>query len=156
MSGKPSLAVEPADPRLPAIRGLIAELDRMMEELYPAESIFLLDPEALIGPDAVFLAGLVDGEPLACGAVVFRGQDYGEVKRLYVSPRARGLGLAKRILIRLEDEARKRGLALLRLETGRRQPEALELFASLGFLPRPAFGDYPADDPFSLFMEKRL
>lgn len=156
MNGKPQLVVAPADPRRPEIRELIAELDRLMGELYPAESNFLLDPETLAGANALFLAGLVDGEPLACGAVVFHGRDYGEVKRIYVSPRARGLGLAKRLLARLEAEARQRGLLLLRLETGRRQPEALALFAAQGFQMRGVFGDYPADDPFSLFMEKRL
>lgn len=137
------------------MRRLIAELDGLMAELYPAESNFLLEPEALSGPDALFLAGLVDGEPLACGAVVFC-DDYGEVKRIFVSPRVRGLGLAKRILDRLEAAARERRLSVLRLETGRRQPEALALFASHGFRMRGAFGDYPADDPFSLFLEKPL
>jgi len=156
MAPSPSLSVALADPRQPPIRALIAELDRLMDSLYPAESNFLLEPETLAGPDAVFLAGLVDGEPLACGAILLRPPDYAEVKRIYVAPRARGLGLAKRLLERLESEARKHGVGALRLETGSRQPEALALFAGQGFRPRGPFGDYPADDPFSLFLEKPL
>lgn len=156
MARSPNLSVAPADPRQPPIRALIAELDRLMDSLYPAESNFLVDPEALAGPDAVFLAGFADGEPLACGAILLRPPAYAEVKRIYVSPRARGLGLAKRLLERLESEARSRGLGALRLETGSRQPEALALFAARGFRPCGPFGDYPADDPYSRFMEKPL
>jgi putative acetyltransferase len=64
--------------------------------------------------------------------------------------------LAKLILARLEQETRTLGLRLMRLETGTLQPEALSLFAGMGFAPRGPFGDYPADDPYSVFMEKEL
>ena len=78
------------------------------------------------------------------------------MKRIYVSPRARGLGLGKLMLQRLEEATRAEGFALLRLETGVYQPEALRLFAAHGFAPCGHFGDYPTDDPLSIFMEKRL
>jgi putative acetyltransferase len=77
------------------------------------------------------------------------------VKRLYVPPRARGLGLGRRLLAELEAQARRERLTLLRLETGIRQPEALGLFRAAGFLEIAAFGDY-APDPLSVFMEKTL
>lgn len=156
MAANPTITIERADPRLPAVRALIGELDRLMDGLYPAESNYLVDVEALAGPDTVFLAARVDSETLGCGAIVVRDAGYAEVKRLYVSPRARRHGLAKRLLAGLESAARARGLTLLRLETGRRQPEALALFAAFGFSPRGPFGGYPPDDPHSLFMEKRL
>ena len=57
---------------------------------------------------------------------------------------------------RLEEATRAEGLGLLRLETGPRQPEALTLFAAHGFVRCGHFGDYPTDDPLSIFMEKRL
>jgi putative acetyltransferase len=60
------------------------------------------------------------------------------------------------MLRRLEDHARALGLPALRLETGILQPEALALFAAEGFVKRGPFADYPADDPYSIFMEKRL
>jgi putative acetyltransferase len=73
-----------------------------------------------------------------------------------VRPSARGRKLGHAILRRLEEEARDLDLALLRLETGVKQPEALGLFRAAGFAECGAFGDYPEDDPNSVFMEKRL
>jgi putative acetyltransferase len=143
------------DPRLPPIAALVRELDRYMTGLYPAESNHLVDIEALAAPDVRFFAARADGDAVGCGAIMLR-QDYAEVKRVFVSPRARGLGLGRLILSRLEQETRACGLALMRLETGTLQPEALSLFAAMGFARRGPFGDYPTDDPYSVFMEKEL
>ena len=55
-----------------------------------------------------------------------------------------------------EDAARAQRLRLICLETGVYQPEALGLFAHHGFARCRHFGDYPPDDPLSLFMDKRL
>lgn len=52
--------------------------------------------------------------------------------------------------------ARLQGITLMRLETGISQPEALALFEACGFTRCGPFGDYPADDPYSVFMERRL
>jgi putative acetyltransferase len=145
-----------ANPRLPAVRALIAELDQLMTELYPAESNHLVDVDALAGPDVVFIAAATAVETLGCGGIMIREGGYAEVKRIYVSPRARGRGLGRRLLARLESEARACGMTLLRLETGRQQTEALALFAASGFSPCGPFGDYPPDDPHSVFLEKRL
>ena len=84
--------------------------------------------------------------------LVHRG--YGEIKRVYVAQAARGQGIARRILEALIAQARVEGLAVLRLETGIHQPEALALFAALGFKRIGPFGDYP-DDPLSIFMEMK-
>jgi putative acetyltransferase len=96
-----------------------------------------------------------DGEALGCGALWLHA-DYGEVKRVYVRPSARGHKLGHLIMRKIEDEARALNLPLLRLETGIRQAEALNLFAATGFAICSAFGDYPADDANSVFMEKRI
>ena len=95
-------------------------------------------------------------EALGCGALWLHGGEYGEVKRVYVRPEARGLRLGRLILDRLEKEARDNALPLMRLETGIHQPEALGLFETHGFRRCAVFGDYPAGDPNSVFMEKRL
>jgi putative acetyltransferase len=155
---RPTLkAIEMAlvDPRSPPIAALVHELDRYMTSLYPAESNHLVDLETLAAPDVRFFAACRSAEPLGCGAIMLK-DGYAEVKRIYVSPRARGMGLSKLILERLEKEARARGLVMMRLETGTLQPEALGLFAAMGFARRGPFGDYPANDPYSVFMEKRL
>jgi putative acetyltransferase len=146
--------VEREDPRTPELRALVEELDAYMTGLYPVESNHLLDIETLAQPDMRFFAARVDGTAEGCGALWLHEPDYGEVKRIYVRRTARGFGLAKLILERLEQEARNHRLALLRLETGIRQPEALGLFEAYGFARRGPFGDYPTDDPLSVFMEK--
>jgi putative acetyltransferase len=151
-----AIAIEPADPRLAVPRQLVEELDALLISLYPMESNHLVAIERLAEPDTKFFVAEVDGTALACGAIMICGRDYGEVKRVYVSPKGRGLGLAKRLIDRLEQEARGEGVALLRLETGRYQPEALSLFKTMGFAVCGPFGDYPTDDPNSIFMEKPL
>jgi putative acetyltransferase len=159
MSGKPVIVIEPTDPRRSEVRELVGELDAYMQGLYPAESNHLVDVEALARPEVRFFVGRVDGESLGCGAIMLRrgeGEAYAEVKRIYVSPRARGLGLGKLLMTRLEAAAAAEGLALMRLETGIYQPQALGLFAHLGYARCGHFGDYPTDDPLSVFMEKRL
>jgi ribosomal protein S18 acetylase RimI-like enzyme len=95
----------------------------------------------------------VDGAAAACGGVQVYGGEYAELKRMYVRPQFRGLGLGKRILERLAAHARERSVQLLRLETGVHQAEAIGLYEGFGFRRRPPFGDY-RDDPLSLYYEK--
>ena len=72
---------------------------------------------------------------------------------MFVFPEARGLKLGRRLLERIEEEARREGLSCMRLETGIHQPEALGLYRSAGYVEREAFGEY-RPDPLSVFMEK--
>jgi putative acetyltransferase len=143
------------DPRQPDVMALVGELDCMFAELYPAESNHLLDIETLAKPDIRFFVVRREGEALACGALRIK-ENYAEVKRVYVRPKARGLKLGHLIMQRLEEEARRASLAVVKLETGIHQPEALGLFAAAGFTRCGSFGDYPKDDPNSVFMEKRI
>jgi putative acetyltransferase len=143
------------DPRQADVTGLVRELDEMFAALYPAESNHLLDIETLAQEKVRFFVVRRNGAAMGCGALLMH-ETYGEVKRVYVRPEARGSKLGKLILKSLEEEALKHRLQLLRLETGIHQPEALGLFASAGFEPCGAFGDYPKDDPNSVFMEKRI
>ena len=97
---------------------------------------------------------------LGYGAVALRGkdeagEDWAEVKRMFVAPAARGRRLGRLILDRLIAHAAAEGVAVLRLESGSKQPESHGLYASVGFVRRSPFADYP-DDPLSVYMEKRL
>jgi putative acetyltransferase len=74
---------------------------------------------------------------------------------MFVSPAARGMKLGRRLLLEIEAIAYQRGERLLRLETGAKQPEALALYRSAGFVEIGPFGSY-RPDPLSLFMEKPL
>jgi GNAT superfamily N-acetyltransferase len=79
----------------------------------------------------------------------------GEIKRMYVCPAARGLGIGRAVLDALEAEARALGLTRLVLETGVRQPEAIALYERVGYARIAAFGEY-VDSPLSVCMGKDL
>ena len=151
------LAIEIAveDPAQAEVAPLLQASDAYMASLYPAESNHLLDVASLRQPQVTFLVARVDGKALGCGAVVDSGQGWAEVKRMFVSPAARGLKLGRRLLDELEAIAVRRGVRALRLEMGGRQPEALGLYRSAGFVEIGPFGTYAAD-PLSVFMEKTL
>lgn len=157
MTNPPLIRIQLESPDQPEILQLIAELDAYQRTLYPPESIYALDLAGLMAPQvrfAVARATETAGGALGCGAVLL-GAEHGELKRMFVHPSARGQGLARRLLTRLETEARAAGCAFMRLETGPYQTEALALYAACGYQRRGPFGDYP-DDPYSVFMEKAL
>ncbi|MDR7335454.1 GNAT family N-acetyltransferase [Roseateles asaccharophilus] len=142
-------------PDQPDVIALINELDAYQDSLYPPESRHALDLSVLVQPHVLFaVARDAQRQAVGCGAVVLDAQA-GELKRMFVSPRARGQRVAQRLLALLEAQAAKRGCLLLQLETGPYQPEALGLYARCGFERRGPFGDY-ADDPLSVFMQKAL
>ncbi len=149
------IVFQKVDPRHDKVRQLIEELDTYMAQLYPSESNYGLDVEALVQADVRFYAVTVDGEVLGCGGFSLY-DDYAEVKRVYIHPKSRGLGLGRKIMAHLEGQMLAEGRNVVRLETGISQPEALGLYRAMGYVDRGAFGDYPADDPFSVFMEKNL
>ncbi|MFO1088294.1 MAG: GNAT family N-acetyltransferase [Hyphomicrobiales bacterium] len=149
-------AIAREDPRAADVRALLGELDAYLFALYPAESNHILDVDSLAGADVAFFVIRREGAPVACGALVNRDGDYGELKRLYVKPESRGQGLSRIVLAQIETAARLLQLPAIRLETGTRQPEALRFFEAAGFARCGVFGDYPADDPYCVFMEKAL
>ncbi|UYQ62611.1 GNAT family N-acetyltransferase [Streptomyces peucetius] len=109
-----------------------------------------LDPSMFVPPRGLYLIAYDNRDrPLATGG--WRTQDANpegysdgdaELKRMYVIPEARGLGLARRILAALEEDARAAGRIRMVLETGDMQPEAIALYASSGYEPCPKFGYY--------------
>ncbi|MEV4740449.1 GNAT family N-acetyltransferase [Streptomyces sp. NPDC049555] len=110
-----------------------------------------LDPEHFAPPRGLYLIAYdPEGLPVATGgwrAMDRNGEGYAdgdaELKRMYVIPRARGLGLARRILAALEGDALAAGRVRMVLETGDQQPEAITLYLSSGYRPAvPKFGLY--------------
>jgi putative acetyltransferase len=142
-------------PDQPDVIDLIAELDAYQKSLYPPESTHLLDLASLKQPNVLFAVARDSvGDAIGCGAVVL-WPAFGEIKRMYVSPRGRGQGIARKLLALLESQAIGAGCKLLKLETGPYQQEALALYASAGYERRGPFGDY-VDDPLSVFMQKHI
>ena len=148
------LSIAAEAPDTPEARALLAASDEAMNALYPAEANFMLDVAGLMVPEVTFLVARQGGEAVACGALA-RRDGWAEIKRLFVAPTARGRGLSKRLMAALEDAAATQGIAVIRLETGDRQPEALGLYRTLGYSQRGAFADYPPGPP-SLFLEKQI
>jgi len=147
------ITAEPPDS--PAASQLIAELEAILNPLYAPESRHGLSVEKLLRERVPFFVIRQDGQPAGCGGVQLFGTDYGEVKRMYVRPPFRGLGLGHLMLEHLAAYCRQRGVALLRLETGIYQVEAIRLYERFGFQRIAPFGEYRVD-PVSLCFEKRL
>lgn len=97
---------------------------------------------------AVFVVARRDGESLGCGGLRALEHGEGEIKRMYVTPAARGTGVATAILAALEAEARSRGWTRLLLETGVEQPDAMRFYEREGYAPIPNYGHY-IDSPIS-------
>lgn len=108
-------------------------------------------------PNVYFLGAYVNGELIGCGAVKTLDSDggYGEIKTVFVAQTHRGRGYSKAIMRKLETHLRSIGVGVARLATGIKQPEAVSLYASLGYVRCSPFGDHAAD-PMTVFMEKSL
>jgi putative acetyltransferase len=149
------IRIDIENPDQAEVAALLAASDAYMASLYPAESNHMLDLASLKRPEVRFLVARKDGRAVGCGAVVSSGEGWAEVKRMYVSPAARGLKLGRRMLEEIEAIASHSGERLLRLEMGAAQPEAMALYRSAGFTEIGPFGSY-GPDPLSVFMEKSL
>ncbi|MCC9710196.1 GNAT family N-acetyltransferase [Streptomyces sp. MNU76] len=109
-----------------------------------------MDPAHFVPPAGLYLIAYDEHDsPVATGG--WRSQDTNdegyqdgdaEIKRMYVTPGARGLGLARRLLSELEADARAGGRTRMVLETGSKQPEAVALYTSSGYEPCAKFGHY--------------
>jgi GNAT superfamily N-acetyltransferase len=142
-------------PDTPDASTLVEELEAHLASRYAIESRHGLSVERLVREKVAFFVVRHDGVPAGCGGVQLFGREYAEVKRMYVRPQFRGLGLGRLILGRLEAHAREHGMPLLRLETGIHQQEAIALYQCHGFRQIPPFGPY-WDDPVSRCYEKVL
>jgi GNAT superfamily N-acetyltransferase len=133
------------DPREPGarycLRSYVAELGRRFDDGFdPAASISAADEE-LTPPAGLFLLATLHGEPVGCGALKFHGDEPVEIKRMWVGPKARGLGLGKRLLAELENQAAARGARVVRLETNRALTEAIGMYRAAGYREVAAFND---------------
>ena len=115
--------------------------DRFESGFDPAQSISA-NTQELTPPEGLLLVAFLHDEPVGCGALKFHGS-IAEVKRMWVAPGARGLGLGKRLLIALENSAREANIRILRLETNRALAEAISLYRSSGFVEVRPFNDEP-------------
>jgi len=147
--------ITPESPDSADAQALIAELESELVQFYPSESRHGYSVEKLLAEGVAFFLIREDGVPAGCGGVKLFGMEYAEIKRMYVRPQFRGLGLARRMLNYLADYAQRHGVHTLRLETGIHQQNAIRLYERMGFHQIPPFGEYKAD-PLSKFYEKPI
>ena len=138
-------------------RRLVDALDAELLGRYPDEGdgFFNLVEDDVAEGKGAFLVAWWLGVAVGCGAIRTLDIHAVEVKRMYVTPEARGFGVGSAMLRALEREAKALGRSRICLETGTRQPEAIALYRRHGYLDVPRFGDYP-DSPLSLWLGKTL
>jgi DNA-binding MarR family transcriptional regulator/ribosomal protein S18 acetylase RimI-like enzyme len=135
------------DPNTPdarwCIQQYIDELNVRFEAGWdPARSI-PAEPNELVPPAGLLLIARLRGKPVGCGALKFHAGAPTELKRMWVAPGARGLGLGRRLLLELERRAREAGAQVVRLETNRSLKEAIHLYRSSGYREVTRFNDEP-------------
>ena len=160
--GTTDLTIAAVDPRHPDAALLIRELSAELAAAYDFadDGSGAFAPADVRVPRSAFLVARLGDRPVGCGAL--RPLDEGdgptstaEIKRMYVAPAARGRGVARAILDRLEAAARDFGYARVILETGNRQLAAIRLYGRSGYERVPCYGRY-VDDPRSVCFGKAL
>lgn len=137
-----TIAVE--SPLSDDVRALVRALNEFTYGLTPAEFRHHMTVEQMAQADTtLFVARDADGAPLGMGALRRHANGVGEVKRMFVKPEARGLGLGGAILARIEDLARHEGVIRVVLETGANFDAAKRVYERGGFQTCEPVLDYP-------------
>ena len=138
------------------VRALVAALNEFTFQLTPAEYRHHLTVEQMAQPElTLFVARNEKGAALGMGALRRHGERVGEVKRMFVTPEARGLGVGGAILERIEGLARQEGLTRVVLETGSNFEAAKRIYERGGFVTCEPVLDYPPS-PWTAFYAKSL
>ncbi|MGY4478670.1 bifunctional helix-turn-helix transcriptional regulator/GNAT family N-acetyltransferase [Bradyrhizobium sp. USDA 3364] len=155
--GRDGTALHEIDPRSDAARYCLgeyyAELARRFKQGFDVKLSRDPDAKDMVRPRGSFVVAVSDGLPLGCVGLKGTSGGFAEIKRLWVAPSARGLGLGRRLMDAAESAARELGIALLRLDTNSALAEAGQLYRRSGWTEIPRFNDDPYPD---LFFEKRL
>ena len=155
--GRDRIQIIPADPEDPRITHCVQSYYSEISAIFgiPFDPQTSGDPEAdsLRAPKGVFLLALSDDLPIGCCALKGQGTHLGEVKRMWIAPSARGLGLGKRLMHDIETHARSLGMTTLQLDTNGKLTEALTLYRNSGWTEIDRYNDNPYAEHF---FEKQL
>ena len=110
-------------------------------------------PAQLGSPGGTFVVGFEDDVPVCCGGLKALPDGACEIKKMFVVAEARGRGVARALLGELERRARDLGYAVVRLDTGPRQPRAQQMYERAGYV---AIENFNANPVATFFGEKRL
>ncbi|RXH11963.1 bifunctional helix-turn-helix transcriptional regulator/GNAT family N-acetyltransferase [Bradyrhizobium guangzhouense] len=151
------IALTEMDPRSEEARYCLAEyyaeLGRRFKQGFDVSLSRDPDAKDMRRPRGSFIVAMSDTLPIGCVGLKGTDQGYAEIKRLWVAPSTRGLGLGKRLMDATEDAARTLGIGVLRLDTNSALPEAGQLYRTTGWREIPRFNDDPYPD---LFFEKQI
>jgi DNA-binding MarR family transcriptional regulator/GNAT superfamily N-acetyltransferase len=146
------IRIEPCDPEHPharrSLQSYFDELEQRFEGGFDPAGASLDAPADLVPPHGLVLVATLSDEPVGCGVVrhheLRRGfPAWSEIKRLWVAPAVRGVGLGRRVLAGLEDRARDAGAPIVRLDTNRVLAEAIAMYRASGYREITAFNDNP-------------
>ena len=108
-------------------------------------------------PKGSLLVAYHQDRPAGCVALRNLGDDVCEMKRMFIPTELRGLGIGRALADQIIADARKAGYRRMRLDTSRRQTEAMRLYERSGF--RKIAPYYPLSDDLKawlVFFEKDL
>jgi DNA-binding MarR family transcriptional regulator len=152
-----SAEIRPADPEHPDARyclaEYVAELNRRSTRGFDPTVGATALPHEVRAPAGQFFVAYLHGEAIGCGAVKHHADAPAEIKRMWIAPEARGLGLGRRLLETLEACALAGGARVAHIETSTVLTEALSLYHSTGWVDVPPFNDEPFADHW---LEKAL
>jgi GNAT superfamily N-acetyltransferase/DNA-binding MarR family transcriptional regulator len=135
------------------LHSYVAEIDQRFEKGFDETTSRPAGPELFRAPAGLFLVATLWGEPVGCGGLKLPARQPAEIKRMWVAESARGLGIGRRLLSSLEDEARARGKRRVRLDTNKHLHEAIAMYRAAGYEEVAPFNDEPYAH---LWFEKRL
>lgn len=116
-----------------------AELNQRFDSGFDPSLSLSADVRELTPPAGALILARLHGNPLGCIAIKLHEKSPAEIKRMWVSPAGRGLGLGRRLLAAAEDHARMMGADTARLETNQALSEAIHLYRSAGYIEVEAF-----------------
>jgi putative acetyltransferase len=153
----PERQISVDDPRADDVRALLGRHLEFARATTRPEEVFALDVDGLVDPSVTFFSLRADGRLLGVAALKRLDDGHGEVKSMHTAEEERGGGVARQLVDHLIGVARERGYRRLSLETGRGPAfePAHRLYASAGFIPCEAFGDY-VPSPRSAYMTLAL
>jgi DNA-binding MarR family transcriptional regulator len=136
--------VDPDDPRAQhCLRSYFAELDRRFDAGFDPTQALPLDAAEMRPPAGSFIVATLGAEPVGCGALKLHGRKPAEIKRMWVAPEVRGLGVGRRLLTALEHAAAAAGARAVQLETNEALVEAIAMYRSSGYREIAPFNDEP-------------
>jgi DNA-binding MarR family transcriptional regulator/GNAT superfamily N-acetyltransferase len=145
-----SVRIAPVDPEHPdamyCLGQYVAELNRRSERAFDPSVGATALPHEVRPPAGEFFVAYLQGEAIGCGAVKHHAGAPAEIKRMWIAPRARGIGLGRRLLETLEASALAGGARIAHIESSAVLVEAIALYRSSGWLEVPAFNDEPFAD----------